>query len=124
MINLFFPKIKMESKQEFFNIIHTHYTNKLGEKLPHELLKEICENITEYYYEQYKRFRSQYPKSIKRYSSFKIKDLEHPEVYEMVIKFFKVKKGTEYSIYTMLMLNWSLDKLKEFEKQRANFHNM
>ena len=114
----------MESKEQFFNVIHNHYKNIVGGKLSTEFLEGLSERITEYYYEQYTRFRKQYPKSIKRYSSFQIKDLDHPETTEMIIKFFKNTPGNKYPEYAMVVLNMSEAELEDFEKSREDFHNM
>ena len=93
-------------------------------KIPVELLKEVCNSIADYYYAQYERFTIQYPKSIKRYSTFKVKDLEHPTSYEIIIKFFKQKFGSKYTDYTKILLGMNDDELKLFEKNREDFYNM
>jgi hypothetical protein len=87
-------------------------------------LKEVSEKITDFYYEQYSKFRLQKPKSVKRYSSFKIDDLEHPQVFEIVIKHFKQKLGNGYSDYSSAVLGLSLEELKVFEKRRQEFNDM
>ena len=69
-------------------------------------------------------FRAQYPKSIKRYSTFQLKDLDHPQTFEMVINFFKEKLGSDYQKYSRLLLNMTETELKSFEKSRQDFYNM
>ncbi len=71
----------MDSKQEFKRVIYSHYSEIAGDRVPDKILHELSETISDYYYEQYKRFGKQYPKSIKRYSSFQIKDLDHPTTF-------------------------------------------
>jgi hypothetical protein len=95
----------------------------VGEGIPSALLKSLTERITEHYFELYSRFRVQYPKSAKRYSTFKIDDLDHPEVEEIVINYFKEKVGSGYADYANLVLGFSLDDLKKFEKNRELYHN-
>ncbi len=69
----------MDSRQQFFDVINDYYSNIVDDKLPPDLLIELCNKITDYYYNQYTRFGKQYPKSIKRYSTFQLKDLDHPD---------------------------------------------
>ena len=116
-------KILMQTKQEFYDTIYRYYTDRVGEKISSTFLNELTERITEHYYEQYSRFRIQYPKSVKRYSTFKIDDLEHPEVTEIIINYLKEIFGDQYTEKAMIMLNMSFDELKMFEENRAAYHN-
>ncbi len=114
----------MGSRQDFLNTILTEY-HRIGNKnVPEKILAEVSEILTDYYYDQYTRFRKQYPKSIKRYSSFQIKDLNHPTTHELIIKTLKSKVGEDYKMYAIVLLNKSLDELKEFEKNREEFYKM
>ena len=113
----------MDSKLSFFDTINRYYTALSFEKIPPNLLTELSNIITDYYYEQYLRFGKQYPKSIKRYSTFQLKDLEHPETFELIINFFKAKVGVKYPEYATILLQMDLDKLKYFEQQRQLYHN-
>ena len=115
--------IPMDSKQDFFNVIYECYYKRAESIVPTEFLKEVAERITDFYYEQYSRFRLQYSKSVKRYSSFKMDDLNHPQVYDIVIKYFKEKLGDNYSNYSSAVLGFSLDELKAFEKRRKEFYD-
>lgn len=114
----------MDAKQDFFNGIHGYYLNISAGKVPLELVNEVSKVITEYYYEQYSRFGKQYPKSAKRYSSFLLKDLDHPTTFEMVIKFFKTKSGESYRVFSQQLLNMSEEELAKFEKNREDFYKM
>lgn len=113
----------MQSQQEFFKIIYQFYSNRVGEQMPELLLKELSEVIANHYYHQYSRFRIDYPKSVKRYSTFKIEDLDHPEVTEIVIKFFKNKIGDDYQKMTLIFQNLTLDDLKWHKEYRENYNN-
>ncbi|MET4072794.1 hypothetical protein [Hymenobacter sp. UYCo722] len=112
----------MDSKQDFFNVIYDYYYKRVDAAIPSELLREVSERITDFYYEQYSIFRLQYPKSVKRYSSFKIDDLNHPQVFEIVIKYFKEKLSDDYSDYSSIVLELNSDELKAFEKSRQQFY--
>jgi len=111
----------MDSKQQFLDTIKKEYLDLTQDQVPLELVNTVSEGITEYYYDQYQRFRKQYPKSIKRYSSFQTKDLDHPTTHETIIKILKDKVGNDYEKYAILLLNMTLDELKEFEKIERNF---
>ena len=114
----------MDAKQDFFNSIHSYYVNISGDKVPSELLNEVSKVITEYYYEQYSRFGKQYPNSAKRYSSFQLKDLDHPTTFEMIIKYFKTKSSERYREYSQQLLNMSDQELAKFEKNIEDFYKM
>jgi hypothetical protein len=114
----------MDAKQEFFNNIHNHYVNISDSKVPLELVNELSEVVTNYYYEQYRRFWEQYPKSAKRYSTFQLKDLDHPTAFEMVIKYFKNKRSDCYRDFSQQLLNMSEEELIKFEKNREDFYKM
>ena len=114
----------MDTKQTFFNTIHEYYIDMSDNKVPSELVKELSEVVTDYYYEQYNRFARQYPKSAKRYSSFDLKELDHPTTFEMVIKYFKNKLGDNYRAPSRQILKMNDEQLVRFEKNREDFHNM
>jgi hypothetical protein len=113
----------MQSNQEFFHTIYQFYSNRVEEQLPELFLKELSEEITNYYYRQYSKYRLAYPKSVKRYSTFKLEDLDHPEVTDLVIKYFKNKIGDDYQRLTLIFQNISLDDLKYHEEYRENYNN-
>tara|TARA_R110000744_G_scaffold94800_1_gene183236 strand:+ start:636 stop:1010 length:375 start_codon:yes stop_codon:yes gene_type:complete len=123
-MGIFSKKPKMDSRQKFFEIIRKEYSDLTLSKVEEDLLDAVSTGVTDYYYEQYQRFRKQYPKSIKRYSSFNLKDLDHPNTHELIIKIVKEKVGTEYENPTTKFLDMTLDELKGFEKNREEFYNM
>ena len=114
----------MDSQKTFYETIFEYYEKTLSNKIPLENLKEMSNEIAEYYYDQYNRFKNQYPKSIKRYSSFQTKDLIHPQTYEIIIKYYKQKIGNDYAKYSQLILNMNEAEFKAFEKNREDFYNM
>ena len=113
----------MDSKEVFFDTIYKHYEDICIDKIETKLLIELSHRITNYYYEQYNRFGKQYPKSIKRYSEFQLKDLNHPTTFELIINFFKEKFGDKYSESSMILLNMTDSRLKDFEMNRELFNN-
>jgi hypothetical protein len=84
----------------------------------------VSNAVTDYYYDQNQRFGQQHPKSIKRYSTFQLKDLDHPTTFEIVIKILKEKIGDGYEKFTLPFLSMTLEELRQFEKSREEFHNM
>ena len=116
--------MSMDTKEEFRRIIRTYYDEISIGKVSEELLGGLCDCVTDYYYKQYYRFGIQYPKSIKRYSTFQIKDLEHPATYEMIIKFLKTKLENNYSDCAKIILRMTDSELKAFEKNREDFYKM
>lgn len=113
----------MDTRRNFFNKIYSYYHETIGKQIPHEYLNELSEEITDHYFNQYSRFRFQYPKSIKRYSTFRIDDLNHPDVYDIIIRYFKKKTNSNYPYYVTIILNMSFTELKEYEYQRQQYYN-
>ena len=114
----------MDAKHDFYARIYSYYYKIVGESIPLQLLDELYEKITDYIYEQYVRCSKKYPKSIKRYSSLKVDDLDHPQIFELIIKFFKQKSGSKYLEYSGNMLNISQEEINDFEKRREEFYDM
>ncbi len=114
----------MDPREAFFKIIHSYYLNLAADEIPIELINEVSDIVTDFYYEQYNRFNRQYPKSAKRYSVFQLKDLEHPTAFEMIIKYFKKKDSDRYKDYSTILLRMTLEELIAFEKNREEFHKM
>ncbi|NEU06838.1 hypothetical protein GZH53_00800 [Flavihumibacter sp. R14] len=114
----------MDSKDQFHLVIRDYYKDITGDNIPHTLLDQLCQQLSEHFYDQYSRFRDQYPKSVKRYSGFQIKDLDHPFTFELIVKFLKDKLGRDYKEFACLLLNMTEIELADFEKNRRDFYNM
>jgi len=114
----------MDTKQQFLDVIQNEYLKIVGNNMPNDLLKVVCEAVADDRYHQYQRFTNDHPKSTKRYSSFQTKDLDHPWVFELVIKTLKKEVGAEYESYAMLLLKMSQNELRDFERRMIDFHNM
>ena len=114
----------METKAEFHKTICNYYTEISKGKVPKEMLDDVASRIADYYYDQYTSFSIKYPKSIKRYSHYQIKDLEHPDTFEIIIAYFKELLGNDYRSYSLVLLQMTEDELTDFEKNREGFYNM
>ncbi|WP_139171773.1 hypothetical protein [Flavobacterium noncentrifugens] len=114
----------MDSKEQFFKIISTYYSNITGDKIPKAFLTGMCVQITDYYYDQYTRSYMHNPKSKKRYSTFDLKDIDHPYTFEIAIKYFKKTDPNQYLHYAALALDMTESDIKDFEKSREDFYNM
>lgn len=123
-MGLLTSKVPMDSKKDFLKTIKRHYLEISNSKITDKLIDLVSANVTNHYYNQYLRFREQYPKSIKRYSTFQIKDLQHPHTFEIVIKTLKEEIGSGYEEPCSILLNLSKDELKDFEKNRDEFYKM
>lgn len=113
----------MQTKQDYYDTIYRYYSDQVGEKISTTFLNGLTERITQNYYEQYSRFRIQYPKSVKRYSTFKINGLDNPQVKEIMINYFKEMISDNYPEKTMVVLSLSLPELRRFEEYREAYHN-
>ena len=104
---------KIDAKKGFYSKIKEYYVRLSDNHIPTELLSEIISKVTDQIYSDYKRFRKQYPKSKKRYSTLKIDDIEHPSVYFMITNFLNekgVSKSREYSKTLFKMNDDEFDK--------------
>ncbi|MBP6430369.1 MAG: hypothetical protein KA319_01205 [Ferruginibacter sp.] len=117
-------EVLMDSKEKFKQIIFDYYRNLVVDKIPFLLLDKLCNIITEYYYEQYFRFHKQYPKSFKRYSTFQLKDLNHPQTAKTIIDFFKTESKLNYKEYSKLLLNITEVELEKIEQWWNDFARM
>jgi hypothetical protein len=111
----------MDSYDSFQHAILGHYKNMSEDRVPSKLIDSLCDKITDYYYEQYSRFRKQYPKSIKRYSTFQVKDIDHPQTKKMVVDFFKKEIRDNYRDYCKILLDMTDNELDEFEQWWHDF---
>ena len=116
--------IKMDTRDNFKQVIFNHYKNIAADEVPVTLLNSLCDKITDYYYDQYTRFRKQYPKSIKRYSTFQLKDIDHPQTNKIVVDFFKSELKTQYRSYSKLLLSMTDTELDNFEQWWYDFERM
>lgn len=116
--------IKMDTRDNFKQVIFNHYKNISADEVPITLLNSLCDKITDYYYDQYTRFRKQYPKSIKRYSTFQLKDIDHPQTNKIVVDFFKSELKTQYRFYSKLLLSMTDKELDNFEQWWYDFERL
>ena len=114
----------MDDRSQFFTTIFQYYTNIGKDTVSQELLIGLSNKVADYYFEQYNRFTKQYPKSAKRYASFQLKDLDHPQTFEMIVNFFKEKLKEDYRRNAMQILQMNDEALSQFEQSRADFYNM
>ena len=116
--------IIMDSQEKFKQVIFDYYKNISGDQVPLTLVDKLSDKITDYYYDQYTRFRKKYPKSIKRYSTFQLKDIDHPQTKKIVVDFFKNKSQTEYRKFSKLLLNMTDKELDNFEQWWYDFERI
>jgi hypothetical protein len=100
--------IIMDSREKFKQVILDYYKNIAETQVPFALIDSLSDKVTEYYYEQYSRFRKQYPKSIKRYSTFQLKN---------TLK-------TDYKNYSKLLLNLTETELENLEQWWRDFERL
>jgi len=114
----------MDSKDKFLTTIRDEYFRVTKGEVANDKVDLVSNVVTDYYYDQYQRFGQQYPKSIKRYSTFQLKDLNHPTTFEIVIKVLKEKLGIDYEKTALQFLNMTLEELRQFEQSRQEFYKM
>ncbi|MCD2259121.1 hypothetical protein [Psychroserpens luteolus] len=122
--NMFWKaKNKLKPKEDFYSKIENYYLDKALGKIPKDLLNDLFSLITRDQYNSYGIKWHDYPKSRKRYSEFKISDLEHPYTQNDIIVFFKKRDKVNYKLYSSLLLNMSEQEIVEFEIRREEFES-
>ncbi len=117
-------QFKLDSVEQFSSKIKSYYIDFVGEMISDDVLSVICDFLAAHFHEEYSRFRIQYPKSIKRYSTLKEGDLENPLVMDKVITFCKEKYDKEYQDICSKLFKMTLEELIDYEKQRIEFYKM
>lgn len=114
----------MDSIEQFQQTIYKYYKNSVSSNFPEILLDGVTRKLASDFHDQYSRFRIQYPKSIKRYSTFQIMDLEHPQTIETIINFLKSKVSSKYIDYGAELLKMSNSEVVKFELDQKKFYDM
>ena len=118
---MFFSKDnKLESKSKFYCKIEDYYFNISKEEVPREILEKIIVKVVNDKYKFYQECWKKYPKSRKRYSIFKIEDLEHPYIYFLILNYLEgqdinSKELKEYSKILFKMNNEEVDKIIDYK---------
>lgn len=113
----------MDSRDQFLKIIRDEYLRLTNNLVSIDKVDLVSNAVTDFYYEQYQRFGA-HPKRIKRYSTFQLRDLDHPQALELVIKVIKERVGLGYEHFVLPFLNMNMVELKQFEKRREDFYKM
>ncbi|MEQ9286736.1 MAG: hypothetical protein RIG77_07495 [Cyclobacteriaceae bacterium] len=114
----------MDSLRQFKDSIYEHYEKVVTDEFPEQLLLGVAAKLAGEFHKQYSRFKKQYPKSAKRYSTFQVKDLDHPQTFESIIEFLKINAKTDYKKYAGQLLNMNESNVISFEQSREDFYNM
>ena len=114
----------MDSFNQFKESIYEHYNKVVTDEYPEQLLIGVAAKLAAEFHEQDSRFKKQYPKSAKRYSTFQVKDLDHPQTFESIIEYLKINAKVEYKKYAGEFLNMNESEVINFEKSREDFYNM
>ena len=114
----------MDSSEQFYQSIYKYYANIVTDEFPEQYLKGVSKKLANEFHEQYSRFKKQFPKSEKRYSSFQIKDLDHPQTFESIIKYLKSDLTSGYKKHAGELLSMNESEITEFEQSRQEFYNM
>lgn len=113
---------EMDSKIDFYDKIKTYYSVRNKNIYSEDLINNLSDYLAEYFFKQYKEFRVQYPKSFRRYSSLKLKDLENPFTHDRIISFAK-KRVEDYTSFCSLLFEMNEEEFLKYEKNRDSFNN-
>ena len=112
------------SRNHFHLKIRDYYYKISNERIPENLMKTLICEITELEYDSYRRFWNKYPKSKKRYSEYKMEDIEHPYIHYAIIDFFKEKSPASYRIYSQIILQMNEAQFSFLEKSKQDYYEM
>ena len=107
-----------------YNIVKVHYQQKTGDKILQTDLEKISLKIVLHYFYMYQLWRTMYQREKNRDLTFLQKDFEHPCTADKIISYFKTTYPDNYVDKCEIMLDMSLDKFKEYEKNRQAFYDM
>ena len=108
----------------FFNKISDYYESNSKGRIDSNLLDGLISEVAQDQCNQYRRFWYKYSKSRKRYSEYKIKDIEHPNVHDIVINYFKSKEPYNYVKNCCILLQMNSVEFFKYEKSRQDFYDM
>jgi hypothetical protein len=123
-MNWFRKKSKVESWQEFYDVIQKEYIKITVGKVDPSLIDNVSKVITDFYHNQYTRFYKEYPKSAKQYLSFQLKDLDHPNTGEKIIDALKKIDPEHYAELAGHFMKMTQAEVLAFEKNREEFYKM
>ena len=129
LINIWKKRIKLkkveeyriESKSEFNKKIENYFVKLAENRIPKDLLQELINKITDEEYDNYNRFWNQYPKSRKRYSKFKIEDLNHPFINYSITDYFKQNDYENYKKYSLILLKMTTEEFNQYEISKYQY---
>jgi hypothetical protein len=114
----------MDSPEQFKKTIHNYYKNIVNDEFPENIMEGVVKKLTDKYYEQYSNFKKEHPPSAKRYSTFHVKDLNHPQTFELIIEYLKTNAKSDYKKYAGQLLILKESEIIKFEQSRKDFYNM
>lgn len=112
------------SRNHFQLKIKAYYNAISNGRISEDLMKTLICEITELEYDSYRRFWNKYPKSKKRYSEYKIQDIEHPYIHYAVIDFFKEKAPSTYKSNCKIIFQMNEEQFALLEKSKRNYYEM
>ena len=104
---------KLESKDVFRKKIQDYFSRLAAGQIPTDIVNTIVDKVTDYQYDLNSRFWKQYPKSRKRYFELKLDDLNHPDIYRLIVR--QLKPLDEYRDYAKRLLQKTEVELEQFE---------
>ncbi|MEP5338651.1 MAG: hypothetical protein ABJL44_08735 [Algibacter sp.] len=115
--------IKLDSLDIFYKEVKQYYSD-VDDNISVNLKNKLYYNIAYKIHNEYKIRRLEYPKSLKRYSKLKTKDLDHPYNKWFIIDFVKEENLNNYRSICSKLLKINETELLKIEKNREEFYNM
>lgn len=105
------------------DIVSTKYIKKATGLIPAAELNEVCLKIVVHYFYLYNLWRSIYEKEKERNLVFQHEDFTHPNTYDTIIRYFKIKYPNNYPDKCTAMLGIKKDAFLKYEAERESFNN-
>ena len=106
--------IVLDSREVFFKKIKSFYSKKNQKLHQKKMIEELSVFLADYFFKQYSDFRVEYPKSIKRYSSLKLSDLDNPFTHDKIISFIREKFIRDYVSFCSLIFEMTENDFLEY----------
>ncbi len=117
------PEKRLDSIEGFNKNIVDYFSNR-DQSIKSEFKNKLYWNLAYKLREQYRNFRKKYPKTLKRYSTLKVEDIEHDFTLWWIIDFVKNDNEKNYKFICQTLFKMSKNEFDEYEKRRVEFEQM
>ncbi len=113
----------MHTIQKNFELVNAHFSKTASDTIPIDELHEVCLKIVLHYFYLYNAWKYSNEKEKDRDLTFLPNDFDHPNTYDIIIQYFKLKYPKDYALKGAILLKKTSDELLKYEYNRDEFYN-